>query len=397
MEKFELIKEGATAFYAPPGSGRGAGPVTGPVFFNPVGRIARDAFIACFSAFPEFVGSGGLSFAEAFGGTGIKGIRLAVEGGGYSKFFINDLNDEAVNAVKGSARLNGIEGRVIASRHDVYSFLQSIRDMGGVDALDIDPFGSPVPFIESALRAVRNGGLVSFTATDTAVLSGVHAAASEKKYGIRALRGQGHQETSARALASAVMAGGARLDIATEPLFFHVYKHYVRGYFLARRSATIATSLVKSFGYISYCSCGYTTAEEATTCPQCSRPLKKAGPYYLGPLFDRGFLSKAGAISSKSFPKISLFKMALEDIQLPPYFYHLPFLADEMGVPTPPKGEVIMIMRKMGFLASGSSFDPQGVRTDAPFPLLRAAMGYLSGNPRAQHAVPGQGPGPALT
>ncbi|MDG7048259.1 MAG: hypothetical protein JRN61_04745 [Nitrososphaerota archaeon] len=380
MENFELIKEGATSFYAPLGSSQGKGPVTEPVFFNPVGRMARDIFIICLSAFSELVGSRDLSFAEAFTGTGVKGIRLAMEGNGYSKFFMNDLNDAAVNVVGNNARLNGIEGKVVISGRDVYSFLQSIRDMGGVDALDIDPFGSPAPFIESAIRATKNGGLVSFTATDTAVLSGVHAAAAEKKYGIKAFRGQCHRETSARALASAVMISGARLDVATKPLFFHVYKHYIRGYFLAIRSAATATSLVESFGHLSYCSCGYMTSEEAAICPQCFRPLKKAGPYYLGPLFDLDFLRRASAFSARSFPRIRLFETALNDIQLPPYFYRLPSITDDMGIPTPARLKVISMLQKAGFLASEPSFDPQGIRTNAPFPIIKAIIEYVSGN-----------------
>ena len=39
----------------------------------------------------------------------------------------------------------------------------------------VDPFGSPVPFIQSAIRGCRRKGILAITATDTAPLAGAHA------------------------------------------------------------------------------------------------------------------------------------------------------------------------------------------------------------------------------
>ena len=40
--------------------------------------------------------------------------------------------------------------------------------------VDIDPYGSPCTFLDSAVQCVRDGGLLMCTATDTAVLCGNH-------------------------------------------------------------------------------------------------------------------------------------------------------------------------------------------------------------------------------
>lgn len=42
----------------------------------------------------------------------------------------------------------------------------------GWDLIDVDPFGSCLPFLEAALVGVRDGGLLAVAATDMAVLCG---------------------------------------------------------------------------------------------------------------------------------------------------------------------------------------------------------------------------------
>lgn len=38
------------------------------------------------------------------------------------------------------------------------------------DVVDLDPYGTAVPFLESSLQAIANGGLLCVTFTDMAVL-----------------------------------------------------------------------------------------------------------------------------------------------------------------------------------------------------------------------------------
>mmetsp|Transcript_16040 Transcript_16040/g.11570 ORF Transcript_16040/g.11570 Transcript_16040/m.11570 type:complete len:83 (+) Transcript_16040:458-706(+) len=44
------------------------------------------------------------------------------------------------------------------------------RDKTFADVIDLDPYGTAVPFLESAIGALRNGGLLAVTCTDMAVL-----------------------------------------------------------------------------------------------------------------------------------------------------------------------------------------------------------------------------------
>ena len=54
--------------------------------------------------------------------------------------------------------------------------------------IDIDPYGSPASFLDGAVQAVDDGGLLCITCTDMAGLCGNHGEASFAKYGAMPLK-----------------------------------------------------------------------------------------------------------------------------------------------------------------------------------------------------------------
>eukprot|EP01052_Picozoa_sp_SAG31_P061240 SAG31_NODE_20336_length_577_cov_1.106695_2_plen_93_part_00 len=66
------------------------------------------------------------------------------------------------------------------------------------DLVDLDPFGSPAEFLDSAIQAVSEGGLLAFTCTDMAVLCGNNSEACYGKYGSMPLRGKHCHEFALR-------------------------------------------------------------------------------------------------------------------------------------------------------------------------------------------------------
>ena len=51
------------------------------------------------------------------------------------------------------------------------------------DVIDLDPYGSAIPFLESAISAIANGGLLCVTFTDMAVLCARRPHVCFYKYG----------------------------------------------------------------------------------------------------------------------------------------------------------------------------------------------------------------------
>jgi hypothetical protein len=56
------------------------------------------------------------------------------------------------------------------------------------DAIDLDPYGSPSIFLDSAVQTVKEGGLLLVTSTDMAVLAGNSPETCHSKYGAISLR-----------------------------------------------------------------------------------------------------------------------------------------------------------------------------------------------------------------
>ena len=60
----------------------------------------------------------------------------------------------------------------------------------GFDYIDVDPFGSPNPFLDAAIKRIARDGILAVTATDTAPLCGTYTNACRRKYWAVPLRNE---------------------------------------------------------------------------------------------------------------------------------------------------------------------------------------------------------------
>src|SRR3989338_7222831 len=101
MTKNTLHKEGKATFYA------GTGKITAdmPVFYNPIMKLNRDISIAITKHLGVKEG------ADILAGSGIRSIRLLLEGG-LEQVHSNDASSEAVKAIKKNAKLNKVTKKI---------------------------------------------------------------------------------------------------------------------------------------------------------------------------------------------------------------------------------------------------------------------------------------------
>ena len=66
------------------------------------------------------------------------------------------------------------------------------------DVIDLDPYGSPTPFLDAAVQSVADGGLLCITATDMAVLCGNTPETCYTKYGAISLKTKACHEFALR-------------------------------------------------------------------------------------------------------------------------------------------------------------------------------------------------------
>lgn len=78
----------------------------------------------------------------------------------------------AVELIKKNMAHNGIpEEKYESFAMDAINLMTQMRtEKRFFDVIDLDPYGTAVPFLESAIGALSNGGLLAVTFTDMAVL-----------------------------------------------------------------------------------------------------------------------------------------------------------------------------------------------------------------------------------
>jgi tRNA (guanine26-N2/guanine27-N2)-dimethyltransferase len=246
------------------------------------------------------------------------------------------------------------------------------------DVVDIDPFGSPVPYLDSAVRALRDEGLLAVTATDLAPLCGVHAKACLRKYGGKPLRTEYCHELAVRLLAGCVVTVAAKHDLGVRVVFSHSTDHYIRVYMQIDYGAKKADASIKSLGYVLHCfNCFHRetartlSARFCEKCPECGSRMDWAGPLWLGKIFDSQFCEALAQenrrIAFRNSGKISkLVALAKDEAEATATYYVIDRISSKLSSPVPSVAAMLRILGDNGFKAVPTHFSSRGVRTDAP-------------------------------
>jgi tRNA (guanine26-N2/guanine27-N2)-dimethyltransferase len=369
-------------------------PSKAPVFYNPVMELNRDMAILALQAYQKTLNHE-ISICEPLTGCGIRGIRFAAEVKGAKKVVISDINEKAFQLAKHNVQMNRLSRRITVKNEDANRLLAHYgAPHKRFDAIDIDPFGSPVPYLDSAIRALRNGGLIALTATDMAPLCGVHPKACIRKYGGKPLRTEYCHELAVRLLAGFLARTAAKYDIGINVVFSHSIEHYIRIYATIKYGAKKADESIKNMGYILHCfNCFHRESakelvERSEKCNGCNSKLNAAGPLWLGKIFDKEFceLMQQEAKQRKLRLKERIRKILTlveSEAEAPITYYVIDKLCDALALPVPPVKKVAEILRKNGFQASLTHFNSKGIRTDASAmnmrELLQSCNGWLRG------------------
>jgi len=334
----EIIREGKVQVLVPKLEAYGVNPSDyapskAPVFYNPVMEFNRDLTVLAFRTYQRIVDRA-ISICEPLTSQGIRGIRFASEIWGVKKVLIGDINERAFKLAKYNVKLNGLENLVEVRHRDANCLLSChASPKKRFDIVDVDPFGTPAPYMDSAVRALRNNGLLALTATDLAPLCGVHPKACIRKYGGKPLRTEYCHELAVRLLAGCTADLAAKHDIGIQVLFSHSTEHYIRLYAQIAYGATKADENVKKLGFLLHCfNCLHREAIYhpfgSLCCPECNSKMDFAGPLWLANIFDEGFVDLMAAgnktVAFKNSGRITkLLSYAKAEATAPPTYFAL--------------------------------------------------------------------------
>lgn len=341
------VVEGGTPLVVPAvHSSGGPGKRVGRVFFNSQMAFNRDVSVMFLRARPV------RSALDAMSGTGARAVRWAREVGGID-ITANDRDPEAVAYIDANIALNGAGDTCRASHDD----LRCLLARRAYDLVDLDPFGTPVPFVPAAVQAVKRRGVLAVTATDTAPLSGTYPRKCLRRYGARSVRSPFGHETGLRILIGHLAREAAKEDRGVRCLLSFYADHYFRAYLEMEEGGAAADGALARLGHIEHDpATGRAAIGEATP--------RSAGPLWLGPLHDPEVLGRMSADDALAEPGrcrkyLELWRSEVDV----PFFYENDELSSLLGI-SPPRMDVLLKRMGRAGKVSRTHFSPTAFRTD---------------------------------
>ncbi|MEM1619721.1 MAG: hypothetical protein QXU52_03090 [Fervidicoccaceae archaeon] len=349
-------------------------PAWAPVFYNPAmtdNRTLTVLLVRCSRALGQRVET----FVEPLAGICVRSVRALIEGGAETAYAF-DANPLAVYLCHKASQLNKLVGRLLPERVDANEGLLRLDSEGvRVDAVDLDPFGSPIYYVASSARALGRGGLLIATATDLGCLEGKYPETARRRYGLRVRRTDYSKEVAARALVAAMIRQLAALERGARPVLAYYEKHYVKIALSVRHSRGEASASLEETGYLCLDESGYpeALAKSPSECDQ----REYMGPLWLGPIYHSSLLKELCSVGEAEVsPRL---RKALKLIESEasvnsPFYYKLDSLCSRYSIGSMPSPDVVVVkLREIGYSASRTHFDPVGVKTSAPLSdVLRA-------------------------
>ena len=365
-----MIEEEGTGFSVPKG-----------VFYNPNMRFSRSLSSLAVGAIEKPI-----EICDSFCASGVRGIRYAKENKNVKKIVFVDIEKSAIkaaekNAKKAKIKFETKQGNISRLVFDITA-----------DFLEIDPFGTPSPYLYDGFRVFnpKKTAYLSVTATDVAVLCGGKIKACMKNYHSRPLNNEFTHENGLRILIKKIAEVAAEFNMGIRPLVSVSDRHYLKTVLEVKRSAELAHESLASLAYIKFCpSCGFRKQVEFPEhkCEYCGSEADYAGPLWAGELHDKKFLEKMEELNEKRnysqedelAKTISLMK---GETGMPPYYYNIHKLSARFNKSYVPRTEeLIENLRKRKYKTAKTHFSSLSIKTDAPYKVLEE----LTRNPPHKH------------
>lgn len=391
------IKEGEVTLLVPSQALAQKEPPKFPAFFNPAAKFNRDISILIYRHYID-QSRNNISFVDSMCGLGARGVRVGKEIPQIQKVVFNDFNMLSSQTAKVNTIINNVYHKCDFYTLETCSFLSASSNFENrATIIDLDPFGTPAPFLDCILRAVENDGMISITATDTAVLLGVYPRVCYRKYYGTPLRTMYSLEIGTRLLLSCTALIASRLDLYITPIFAHSYRNYIRIYCKVSKSNYLANKISDKIGSVLHCfECGYRELMKKSfsdiNCPLCQKKMRMGGPLWISRMFDKNVVFKilAEILESETrkaqesklgFQNINhikrFFEIASKELDHIPYHY----ISDEFGKlmknSTHPLPKIVDKLIMDGYNASPTIFSSTGFKTDANLREIKSSLSNL--------------------
>ena len=270
-----------------------------------------------------------LKILDALSATGLRALRYGKELPCATHITANDLSKSATSAIRLNVEHNELQDKVQVSTSDAIDHMHHAGaafpgrgpGAGLYHVIDLDPYGTAAPFLDAAVRALADGGLLCVTCTDAGVFASTgYLEKTYSQYGGLPLKGPHAHEGGIRLILHSIATAAARYGIAIEPLLSLSIDFYVRIFVRVHKSPAEVKFLASKTMFVYNCDAGcgawsiqhlahakgkenrngetiykHTAATGPTanlTCDHCGFKTHLTGPMWGGPLHNTHFIER---------------------------------------------------------------------------------------------------------
>ena len=354
------IREGQVEVFVPKSTVEGKGPGKKmPGFYNPAMSLCRDINVLLLRTIGRAA-----DVLDALSATGVRGIRIKAEALPNALLVLCDKDPRACKIIEKNLRLNKITGIVHCRSANALMAEQRF------DYIDIDPYGTPAPYMDAAIQSIRKGGILGITATDVAVLCGRYPRTAKRRYMCGVRRLPFYKEFAIRILLGFVARIAAMHDRAIFPVLSHATEHYIRVYVQVDWGAGKADKCLENLRYLKASNDGL----EFEICDDANM----LGPIWASSIHDPSVIKSLRVYSTLHNPGSveKLVERIREECKAPPFYRNINDVARVAKVSPPRVERIIKALRSMGYTATKTQFCGECVKTDAD---LRTMVRILKG------------------
>lgn len=352
-----------------------------PVFMNPRMQVNRDLSVLFLDAYLKQANID--LMCEPLAGSGVRTLRYLNESQGSFRAVLFDANPLAIETALLNIQNLGFQDRCRAICGDAKVLLLTESREHRFDFVDIDPFGSPAPFLNASIQSLRSrAGLLALTATDMPALCGVWPQVAMRKYGGYSIRAPFVHEIAVRLLFNLVYHVAGLNDRSITPLASLSTDHYIRVWVGISSKKTLSNVSSQSIGFIRFCSrclaADVVSIKHLSDIPpfvhamsSCTHPIRIAGPLWTGPIFSPEFVQNAHSLYSddRHFHRRSeqLLDAMIDEVSLMDHlFLDIHSVCDAYRLVPPPKSAVMKELINRGYDVTTTHFQSTAIRTTAP-------------------------------
>jgi tRNA (guanine26-N2/guanine27-N2)-dimethyltransferase len=360
-QSFENVTEGTTSVlvFKNKESKKGPGSKYKLPFYNPSMELNRDiSVLVCQCLINK--SKKPVRILDGLAASGIRGIRFANELDGDFDITINDWDPDAYILIEKNLEKLKLKNTIALNCN-----LNSLLSESKFDYIDIDPFGSPVYFIDSAIRSISNNGIIACTATDTATLCGTYPKVCLRRYCAVPYHSIVMKEIGLRILLGFICRTSGIYNKGIKPLISYSTDHYFRVYVQVINGIKRANDSMKNYSVIKS---NEQIGAETTT--------KDIGPLWMGKLQDKRVVKELRTILFEKQLKTKneswkLLDLLEEEADAPNFFYTTDGLASTLKKSPPKMETVFKKLKNKKYEVFRTHFSPTGFKTNASIDKIK--------------------------